>query len=113
MMHTEKFPVAFKAGVVFCETQEEAHMLKEAQYIRRSQKSADGFSKPRLAEIRHLCAKHALEAHVRILDRLISCKTPPLSARWKPNSVAGGRNGLNLHSLRPKPWSDSAGALSE
>ena len=55
MTHAQKFPVAFKTGVVFCETQEEAHMLKEAQYIRRSQKTAEGFTKPRLAEIRHLC----------------------------------------------------------
>jgi hypothetical protein len=69
-----KFPVAFKTGLVLCETQEEAHMLKEAQYIRRSQKNAEGFSKPRLAEIRHLCATHALLAHVRILDRLIAAR---------------------------------------
>jgi hypothetical protein len=74
MTDAEKIPVAFKAGTVFCETQEEAHMLKEAQYIRRSQKTAAGFSKPRLAEIRHLCAKHALQAHVKILDRLIAAR---------------------------------------
>jgi hypothetical protein len=74
MTHAQKFPVAFKTGVVFCETQEEAHMLKEAQYIRRSQKTAEGFTKPRLAEIRHLCAQHALQAHVEILDQLIAAR---------------------------------------